>query len=58
MMEMFCLSVDVSIGVDVIFIVVFVVEVAGLAVVVFAHGEATKVKQRAKRIKKFDALVV
>ena len=34
-----------------------VVEVAGLAVVVFAHGEATKVKQRAKCIKKSDALV-
>ena len=50
-------AVDVSIGVDVIFIVVCVVEVAGLAVVVFVHGEAAKLKQRAKHIKKFDAPV-
>ena len=51
-------AVDVSIDVDVIFIVACVVEVAGLAVVIFAHGEATKCKERAKRIKKFDALVL
>ena len=51
-----CLYVDVSIGVvDVSFVVVCVVEVAGLAVVIVAHGEATKLKQRAKCIKKSDA---
>ena len=43
-----CAAVDVSIGaVDVSFVIVCVVEVAGLAVMTFVHGEATKFKQRA-----------
>ena len=51
-----CAAVDVVIGaVGVSFAVVCVVKVAGLAVVVFVHGEATKLKQRAKCIKKSDA---
>ena len=49
-----CLSVDVSIGVSdayVSFVVVCIVEDAVLAVVIFAHGEATKYKQKAKGLK-------
>ena len=55
-----CLPFDVSIGVVdayVSFVIVCVVEVACLAVVVFVHGEAAKLKQRAKHIKKFDSPV-
>ena len=49
-----CLSVDVSIGVVdayVSFVVVCIVEDAVLAVVIFAHGEAIKYKQKAKGLK-------
>ena len=56
--EDFWIAVDISIGVVdvyVSFVLVCVVEVAGLAVVIFVRGEATKFKQRARRIKKFDA---
>ena len=54
-----CLPVGVSIGVvDVYasFVMVCAAEVAGLAVVVFVHSEAAKLKQRAIRtcIKRFD----
>ena len=52
-------AVDVVIGaVDISFAVVCVVKVAGLAVVVFVHGEATKLKQRAKCIQKSDAPLI
>ena len=54
--EEIVIAVDVLIGVvDVSFVVVCVVVVAGLAVVIVAHGEATKLKQRKHCIKKSDA---
>ena len=49
-----CLYVNVSIGVVdayVSFVVVCIVEDAVLAVVIFAHGEAIKYKQKAKGLK-------
>ena len=53
-----CLPVDVSIEVVdayVSFVIVCVVEVAGLAIVVFELEEAAKLKQKAKRIKESDS---
>ena len=51
-------AVEVSNGVVdvyVSFIVVCVVEVAGLVVVIFLHGEDAKLKQKVKRIKESDS---